>query len=171
VWVHTFEDYVDDFVYFVTTLSQEAPNLANYVLAHSMGGFIAAIAMARLPSLISRAVLCAPMIRMKCGMKATDFQMPLPQPATYWIVAVAKYFGLGTRHALGYFTEKATDKININVYTSSQSQLDQWIALRMRYPQLIATCVTNDWVYHSLRANQRFADRYEFVKTNTLILR
>lgn len=171
VWVHTFEDYVDDFVYFTTTISKDFPNLPIFVLAHSMGGFITAIAMARLPTLINRAVLCAPMLRMKCGMKATDFQMPLPQPLTYWIVAVARYFGLGTMHSLGYFTEKPTDKINLNVYTSCQSQLDKWMSLRMRYPQLIATCVTNDWAYHSLRAQRRFADRYEFVKTNTLILR
>jgi lysophospholipase len=171
IWVHTFEDYVDDFVYFATTISKEYSNLPIFVLAHSMGGFITANAMARLPTLINRAVLCAPMLRMKCGVKATDFKYPLPQPLTYWMMSVARYFGLGTMHAIGYFKEKPTDKINLNVYTSDQKQLDKWEALRMRYPNLIATCVTNDWVYHSIRLQRRFAEKYEFVKNNTLILR
>jgi hypothetical protein len=74
-------------------------------------------------------------------------------------------------HALGYMKEKPTDKINLNVYTSDQDQLDKWVAMRMRYPNLISTCVTNDWTYHSIRAQKKFANKYEFVKTNTLILR
>lgn len=136
-----------------------------------MGGCIVAIAMSRLPTLINRAVLSSPMFRNKCGMKAIDYKYPLPQPLAYWITSLAKYAGLGTMHSLGFFKEKPTDKINLNVVTSDQDQLDKWIGLRMRYPNLITTCVTNDWVYHSIRAQKRFASRYEFVKTNTLILR
>lgn len=56
------------------------------------------------------------------------------------------------------------------MFTSDQTKLDQWLALRLKYPQLITTCVTNDWVYHAIRAQKRFATRYQFVKTNTLIL-
>ncbi len=171
LWVNTFDDYIDDFMYFVTTISKEYPQLPIFVLAHSMGGFIAANAMCRLPSLVNRAILCAPMIRNKCGTKVLDFRYPLPQPLAYWFAALNKYFGLGTMHTLGFFKEKPTDKMNLNVVTSDQEQLDNWIALRMRYPNLIATYVTNDWIYHSLRAQNKFASKYEFVKTNTLILR
>jgi len=74
-------------------------------------------------------------------------------------------------HCIGFFKEKATDKLNLNITTSDQQQLNQWLALRLRYPQLIATCVTNDWLLHSIKAQIQFATRYEFVRTNTLILR
>eukprot|EP01031_Cornospumella_fuschlensis_P034311 gene34311-41526_t len=170
LWVNTFDDYVDDFVYFVTSISKDHPELPVFVLAHSMGGFIATAAMARLPTLVSRAVLCAPMLRMKCGMKALDFKYPMPQTLTHWITSLSCYMGLGTYHALGYFKEKSTDKLNLNVCTSDQAQLDKWMALRMNYPQLITTCVTNDWVLQSIRAQRRLATKYQFVKTNTLVL-
>jgi lysophospholipase len=172
LWVNSFDDYIDDFMYFVTAVSKEYSQLPIFVLAHSMGGFIAVNAMCRLPSLANRAVLCAPMIRNKCGMKATDYHYPLPQPLTYWISILSRWLGLGTIHTFGYFKEKPTDKINLNVTTSDQEQLDKWIALRMRYPNhCIASCVTNDWIYHSIRAQNKFESKYEFVKTNTLILR
>ena len=40
----------------------------------------------------------------------------------------------------------------------------------MRHPEIMSTCVTNDWVRHSIAAQKKFSLRYEFVKTNTLIL-
>lgn len=152
-------------------ISREAAHLPVFLLAHSMGGMIASIAMSRLPSLINRAVLCAPMIRNKCGMKALDYKFPLPQPVAYWITYLACYAGMRSMHALGFFKEKPTDKLSLNVFTSDQEQLNNWQDLRMRYPGLITTCVTNDWVLHSIRAQKKFSHRYEFVRTNTLILR
>lgn len=169
--MNTFDDYMDDLVYFITTISKEPPaDCPVFVLAHSMGGFIAAAAMSRLPLLVQRAVLLAPMLRMKCGMKAVDYVMPLPQTVTNWITRLSCYAGLGTYHALGWWREKHTDSINLNVYTSSQQQLDKWLALRLTYPHIMATCVTNDWVLQSIRAQRRLAYRYEFIKTNTLVL-
>lgn len=170
LWINTFDDYVDDFVYFLTTISKESPKLPNYLVAHSMGGLIGSIAMSRLPSLISRAVLCAPMFRNKCGLKCYDYKHPLPQPITYYITYLACYAGLGAMHAIGFFKEKPTDRLSTNVFTSNNEQLNNWMAMRMRFPSLISTCVTNDWVLKSIRAQKKFSSRYKFVKTNTLIL-
>jgi pimeloyl-ACP methyl ester carboxylesterase len=146
-------------------------NLPVFLIAHSMGGLIASMAMSHLPALINRAVLCAPMFRNKCGVKAFDFKYPPPQPVVYWITSLACYSGLGSMHCLGYFKEKPTDKLSIDITTSDQNMLNQWQDLRMRYPSLIATCVTNDWILHSIRAQKKFSRRYEFVRTNTLVLR
>jgi lysophospholipase len=112
IWINSFEDYVDDFVYFVTNISKissqsssssstqhhnhnQHHQLPVYLLAHSMGGLIASIAMSRYPSLINRAILCAPMLRNKCGMKMFDFKYPLPQPVAYFFTYLSCYFGLG----------------------------------------------------------------------------
>ena len=152
-------------------MNKDSPHIPVYVLAHSMGGMITAMAMARLPTLINRAVLCAPMIRNKCGMKCFDYKYPPPQPLVYWMTYVACYAGLGSAHCMGYFKEKPTDKLSLHVTTSDQEQLNNWQDLRMRYPSLICTCVTNDWILHAIRAQKRFSHRYETVRTNTLVLR
>ncbi|KAJ1426738.1 Alpha/Beta hydrolase protein [Ochromonadaceae sp. CCMP2298] len=170
LWINSFDDYVDDFVYFVTAVSTESSHLPVFLVAHSMGGLIASMAMSRQPTLISRAVLCAPMIRNKCGLKALDYQYPLPQPVAYWLTYLACYSGLGSMHAMGFFKEKPTDKLPLHVTTSDPEQLQAWRDLRMRHPCLIATCVTNDWLIHSIRAQNKFSHRYETVRTNTLIL-
>jgi lysophospholipase len=171
IWVNAFEDYIDDFVYFVTTINKEYTHLPTFLVAHSMGGFIAAVAMSRLPTLINRAVLCAPMLRNKCGMKVTDMKYPLPQPVAYWLTQLSCYLGMGTMHAIGYFKEKPTDKLPLDMTTTDPVQLEKWRALRMKYPHLITTCVTNDWTVQAIRAQKKFSTRYEFVRTNTLILR
>lgn len=94
LWVNSFEDYVDDFVYFVTMVNKESPQHPTFLLSHSMGGLIACMAMSRLPTLINRAALCAPMIRNKCGMKVLDWKYPPPQPLVYWLTYVACYAGV-----------------------------------------------------------------------------
>lgn len=74
-WVHSFDDYVDDFIYFVTTIvAVESIILPVYAIAHSMGGLIASIAMSRLPTLITRCVLTSPMFRSKAGMKVIGYR-------------------------------------------------------------------------------------------------
>ena len=169
-WVHSFEDYVDDFVYFVTSCARENAHLPMYLLAQGMGGLIASIAMSRLPTLINRAVLSAPMFRNKCGMKALEYAFPVPQPIVYWIVYWACKAGLGTMNTLGFFKEKAIEALKLNIGTSDAEQLHHWQLLRQKYPALLSTCVTNDWVLQSIRSQKKFSRFYEFVGTNTLIL-
>ena len=73
-------------------------------------------------------------------------------------------------NAIGYFKEDSRDKLIINITTSDQNQLDNWSKLRLKYPEIMSTCVTNDWVVQSIRAQKRFSRLYEFMGTNTLIL-
>jgi lysophospholipase len=42
-WVHSFHDYVDDFVSFVNTIAKEHPQHPMYLIAHSMGCLISSI--------------------------------------------------------------------------------------------------------------------------------
>ena len=70
-------------------------------------------------------------------------------------------------NAIGYFKEDSRDKLLINVTTSDQTQLDNWSKLRLQYPEIMSTCVTNDWVVQSIRAQKRFSRLYEFIGTNS----
>ena len=185
VYIHSFEDYVDDFVYFVTTISKQQQNnsgsgsssnnstsarLPVYLVSHSMGGLIASVAMSRDATLISRAVLSAPMLRMKCGLKFLDYKLVLPQPIAYAVTWLCCYLGLGTMRPLGMLLEKPDDVKKLFIESSDRDQMDKWCKLRMRYPELMSTCNTNEWVLQALRAQKKFAVRFQFVQTNTLII-
>ena len=39
-----------------------------------------------------------------------------------------------------------------------------------RYPSIISSCVTNNWVLTTMKAQIKFAYKYELFRTNTIIL-
>lgn len=114
-WVHSFDDYVDDFVYYLTKVARENTSRQIFVIAHDMGCLISAIGMSRHPLIVSRAVFTSPLIRNKCGMKYFDYRHPFPQPLAYWIAYLASYCGLGSSHFIGSFKERAVDKIPLRL--------------------------------------------------------
>lgn len=134
-----------------------------------MGGLIASIAMARNPSFIDRAVLIAPMLRMKCATKALNYRFPVPQTVAHYVAYISYLLGLGTNHSLGYPNEVCTDKLAINTYTSDINKLIDMEALRQKHPTILSTCITNDWIRHSLQAQIEFSYLYSRVNTNCLI--
>ena len=194
IYVENFEDYVDDFVYFVTTVVQvDSDSLQNnnngnpdspssqssgggggrkptYCLGCSMGGLIASIAMSRQPTLFTRAVLVSPMFRNKCATKYFDFKFHVPQPLVYWLSWLSCYIGMGQTHVLGFFEERPEDPLKLNITTSCIDQLHKWELLRHRYPQLMSSCITVQWLLETIRAQKKFAYRYKLVRTNTLVL-
>ena len=54
--------------------------------------------------------------------------------------------------------------------TVLRKQLHNQEELRKRYPSTMASCVTNSWILHSIRAQNKFSRYYELFRTNTLIL-
>ena len=52
----------------------------------------------------------------------------------------------------------------------TSEQLLKWEMLRRRYPEIISCCVTNDWVLHSLRAQNKFSEQCTLFRANCLIL-
>ena len=171
-WVRSFDDYTHDFIYFVTrVIVNDSKKLPIYLLAHSMGGFVCAVGMARNPSLINRAILLAPMLRMKCGTRSMNMRFPIPQPIAHWIAYIfSKFFGLGPFNSIGFPNEVYTDKLALHTTTSDIQKLGEVEALRQKYPYTIATCVTNDWTLNSLTAQIDFSRLYPLVRTNCLIM-
>lgn len=167
-WIHTFDDYVDDFTFFVTSFTKNT--LPIFVVCSSMGGLVAGIAMSRLPNLVNRAVFLAPMFRNKCSMKYNYYRYPLPQLLTYWITKFTCWIGLGKKHVLGFFNESPSEVLPLFTTTSNKDQLNNYKILRQRYPTIISSCVTNDWLIQSLLAQQYFESRYQYVVSNCLII-
>ncbi|MDN7136528.1 alpha/beta fold hydrolase [Pseudidiomarina terrestris] len=70
--VHHFDDFVDDFAGFVRATEQQllehyGTHLPLYLIAHSMGGAIAALYLARYPHEVQAAVLSSPMFGIQTG--------------------------------------------------------------------------------------------------------
>jgi alpha-beta hydrolase superfamily lysophospholipase len=135
-WIHTFDDYVDDFVFYLTTVARQNSSRPIFVIAHSMGCLISAIGMSRHPTIVSRAVFSAPLIRNKCGMKYFDYKYPLPQQLVYWITVLACAVGLGSRPALGFIKERPSDKIKIKLTTDRLSLVCLYHAVMPPFPSL-----------------------------------
>jgi lysophospholipase len=171
-WVHSFGDYVDDFVYFVVTFITRGGfgSAPVYVLAHSMGGLIVSIAMERLPALIDRAVLSAPMLRNKCALKCFDYNYPLPQQLVYYITMFCCEMGLGRMNGLGFFIEDPKERIKTYVRSSDYEQMNIQQQIKETYPETIACCVTNQWILESIVAQKKFARVWDWVRTETLVI-
>lgn len=67
VHVDRWQRYVDDLLAVAQAAHAQYPDLPLYLYGHSMGGGIAAAALARQPALFQRAVLSSPMIRPQTG--------------------------------------------------------------------------------------------------------
>ena len=83
---------------------------------------------------------------------------------------MACYVGMGQQHVLGFFEEKQEEPLKLNITTSDIDQLHNWEILRHRYPYVVASCISVQWLLETIRAQKKFAYRYKLVRTNTLIL-
>lgn len=175
-FIESFDDYVEDLLFFQTyvvgrgTTSDPEERLPAHLVAHSMGGLVGLIAMAKQPMLFSRAALSAPMIRNKCGMKSLHYRYPLPQQLAYYITRLMHYLNFGAMHSIGFNLERPEDPLKLGVTTTDIDHLHDWQLLRQRYPHIMSTCVTNDWTLHAIRAQKTFHTMFRRVRTNTLVI-
>ena len=77
---------------------------------------------------------------------------------------------MGKMHALGFFLEDPNDPIHLEL-TTDKEQLGNWERLRRRYPRIISSCVTNDWVLQSLKAQEAFSHQYACMKTKCILFK
>lgn len=84
--------------------------------------------------------------------------------------SIVCYLGLGKMAALGMFKEDPFDHITLKL-TTDEEQLNNWEKLRQKYPRIISSCVTNDWLLHSLTAQKNFAAQYAFMKSSCLLFK
>ena len=68
------------------------------------------------------------------------------------------------------FKEDPSDHITLKL-TTDKEQLNNWEKLRQKYPRIISSCVTNDWLLQSLTAQSNFATKYELMKKSCLLFK
>lgn len=161
--------HIDDFLYFVEDLrtfteTEVKPRAMGplYLLAHSMGGGIAARYLIEYPGAYARAVLSAPMIDLKTT--------PYPRPVARLIVAAATRIGLGNRYAPGYGDYRFDIPIDENRVTHSVARARMWDRITRSFPETAIGGPSNRWVREALDESRVTQAWMEDLATPTLML-
>ena len=160
--VNRFDDYIDDFSVFIDKVVSPASHSKRFLVAHSMGGAIATLFMAKHPDYFDAAVLSAPMYGIK---------LPLKKSFIYWL---ANKLDSCNRHAApnyvlggkGYLPEPFVN----NVLTHSEPRYVDYRALYLTTPQLQLGSPSNRWLTESITAGDRCVQAASKIATPILIL-
>lgn len=159
--IEDFGDYTRDFEDFISTVLPSAGNSPLYLLAHSMGGAIAAKYLSRGATPFRAAVLSAPML--------TINTKPYAIPVAKTIAGAAMGLGMGENFAPGRKEYDPTAPFEGNEMTSSPARFWMTNAVYRSYPQTAVGGPSNAWVYRALGATPKIVRRMKGMTTPTLV--
>lgn len=145
VHIDTYERYVDDLLSVAYQAKTDYGRLPVYLYGHSMGGGIAAAAVAAKPHLFEKAVLTSPMIR--------PDTRPLPWKLAGFLAAAACFLGKGTCHLPGGRPFDDTETFEVSS-AASRPRFDCQQQLRREQPLFQNTCGTYQWTQSAAKLHQ-----------------
>lgn len=162
--VDDFTNYVDDLETFTRDVVQPDSRGSLYLLAHSMGGGIAAryLSEAGEASSYTAAVLSAPMLDI--------ITKPYPRPIAKLIVGAATKVGLGARYAPGRTDLNVDLPFDQNQVTHSEARFWMSNEISREYPDTKIGGPSNRWVYESLVESPRTVRYMKGMVTPTVLL-
>jgi len=144
VYVHDFDNYVADLKTFVDTVVNRKPHDRLLLIAHSMGGGIAARYLELYPSDVTAAVLSAPMLQLHT--------QEYPEVVAYLLTVVNKALGNGTGYAPGQGPPEECTFID-NTVTHSYKRWANWeLNLKADCPDVISGGITYNWIKECMEA-------------------
>ncbi len=164
-YVKHFDDYTEDLQQFVTIVSQK-PNQKKYLLAHSMGGAIAARYLQRYQDHnISAAMLASPMIAVNSGGIPLWLAQGLINSgdALNNLVSDEPWYFLGQ----GNYAATAFEQ---NQLTHSQIRYQIFSELYQQTPELQLGGVTFHWLRQAIKANHDIFADIDKLTTPTMVL-
>lgn len=151
VWVGSFQDYINDLHNFVNTVVKPiASGLALFLYAHSMGGAIGAAYVEQYPTDFKKAVLNAPMIRMKTA--------GIPEWSAFAIAAVMHFTGHGQDFVPGQ-KQSIEGECYETSASHSRARFEYYLQRRLRAPMLQTCGSTFDWLYHNIIGTHQLTSR------------
>ncbi len=159
--VDSFDDYVKDLTYFIDEIVLKTEDKPIYLYAHSMGGAITTLYMAKHPHKIEKAILSAPMFE------------PIVKDVPFIIaresVKLGKVFFGGKRK---FFINKEFDpNIKFNyVKGLSKARFEHNMKLRRENPNYQSTPMSFGWVSNSLMVSKKILSCRVVGKIETPIL-
>lgn len=163
VYVEKFDDYVEDLKIFIDTIVQAKPNARIFILAHSLGGCVAARYLEKYPDDITAAVLSSPMLEIDTG--------SFPPAVAYGIAALSTVLGKGTGYAIGQGQRDAEPSFYQNTTTHSFVRWSKWEEdLIPLNPEIRSGGATYGWIKRSMEAGAAARKKAAAVKTPLLLL-
>lgn len=147
-YIGKFRDYVTDLQDFVT--SQVLPrsgNLPNFLLSHSMGGCVTALALPGLQKHFKKALFVSPMWRINTE--------PYPAPVAFTIVGGMTTFGQRKAYAIGKGPYNPNEKFEENTLTHSAPRWVMNRQIQIANPEIQLGGPTNQWVLQSLKGTYK----------------
>lgn len=145
-YVERFSDYSDDVNLFVSRHWNPRPDVPRYLIAHSMGGAIAAHYLIRYRDshpFVSVA-LSAPMFRINTG--------NIPAWVAYAITTFQVCIGRGTKYALGQGDNVEPIAFEKNELTKCPKRYGYFMEIEKRFPQCRLGGVSNRWIKEAFDA-------------------
>jgi lysophospholipase len=144
--VRNFHNYVKDMELFMEKVVSKTPG-KKFLLAHSMGGAVAALYLANNPDVFEKAVLSAPMMELN-----TD---PYPETVARYLGRLLVSIGKGTSYApdRGPYIPEA-DVFETNPATLSEVRFNASKHIFTHYPEVAIGGPTARWVHEALKATK-----------------
>lgn len=144
--VEAFDDYVEDFETFWQTAFTPHRYASTFLVAHSMGGAISALFLARHPDAVAAAALCSPML---------GIRLPMPKWLAKSITDVTeRWQSVRERYAVG--TGRWIPlSYAVNIITHSKVRYRQYSRHYSDYPELRIGGPTYRWVKESIEAGEQ----------------
>lgn len=162
VYVGSFKYYIADLHNFIThVVIPNSQGLDLYLYAHSMGGAIGAAYLEQYPDTFKKAILNAPMIRMKTA--------NVPELAAFLIAALKHFTGHGKDFVLGQNQNIDNDRYE-TCAARSQARFEYHLQRRRNNPLLQTSGSTYDWLYHNIIGTHRLTSRRQCKKVTTPLL-
>lgn len=156
--VRNFGDYVSDLDQFFREVVLPDCKPPYSILAHSMGGLIALLAIPRIANRVRRMVLAAPLIK---------FNETMPQKRISLLANLWTMTGLGSRHLPGTRERGKIRDFAGNQVTSDTTRFHRNLELARTYPELTVAGPSAAWVRAACRAMHHVSEP-QFMAANRL---
>ncbi|AKJ40849.1 lysophospholipase L2 [Pragia fontium] len=159
--VEKFDDYVDDFEFFWLNIFVQQNYQKAFLLAHSMGGAIAALFLARHPQSVLAAALCSPMLGIALPMptwlarKITDLTERWQSAREYYAVGTGRWLPL---------------PYAVNLLTHSKARYRLFSRHYSDKPEIRLGGPTYHWVRESMMAGERAIQLAPQITTPLILL-
>jgi len=161
VYIHSYEEYVQDFHNFITQIvSKDAVHKDLVLYAHSMGGAIAALFLEQYPDIFSCAILSSPMLEIDCG--------KTPAPIVWLFTLYKKLVGSDEDYVSGHGAFDGIPQFE-DSSCLSEARYNDVFTKRLQdknYQTYGATCA---WTLASLRGVRKLNKYAKLVKTPILL--
>ncbi len=158
--VDAFKNYVDDFATFVNQIVKPGNYRKSILLAHSMGGAIAAGYLAKFPKTVTGAVLSAPMFQINTG--------AAPEIVAGWATSFGRFLSAQAL-APGQVLFSRPMRFEGNPVTSSRERFATANELLEKHPELGIGGATTQWVSESIRFTSAIRSTENVFQIPTLI--